>query len=139
MPEPWSDEPTIWFGDELEPLVTIHLRREPVSQGADGRKRSALRSLGVRFLSLRIHVKTVGPSGPRETYRGQAGLAPPSYRGPHHRGRGQQRWTTSRMPSHPPPVMTFCRFQSQILRASVGARTWIRAQTADFLPPIRRY
>lgn len=42
MPEPWPDEPTIWFGDEFEPMVTIHLPREPVSQGADGRKRRAL-------------------------------------------------------------------------------------------------
>jgi hypothetical protein len=42
MAEPWPEEPTIWFGADFEPLVTIHLPREPVSQGADGRKRRGL-------------------------------------------------------------------------------------------------
>lgn len=42
MTEPWPEDPTILFGDEFEPLVTIHLPREPVSQGADGRKRRGL-------------------------------------------------------------------------------------------------
>jgi Holliday junction resolvase RusA-like endonuclease len=42
MPEPWPEEPTIWFGDELDPVVTVHLPREPVSQGAQGKKRRGL-------------------------------------------------------------------------------------------------
>ena len=42
MLESWPEEPTVWFGFEFEPLVTIHLPREPVSQGADGRKRRGL-------------------------------------------------------------------------------------------------
>lgn len=32
----------MWHTDEFEPVVTIHLPRDPVSQGADGRKRRAL-------------------------------------------------------------------------------------------------
>lgn len=42
MREAWPEDPTIWFGDEFEPLVTLHLPREPVSQGADARKRRGL-------------------------------------------------------------------------------------------------
>lgn len=39
----WSDEPQIAFSDEFEPLVELNLPREPVSAGADGRKRRGLK------------------------------------------------------------------------------------------------
>ena len=42
MTSPWPDEPTIEFSKEFEPFVTLHLPREPVSQGASGKKRRGL-------------------------------------------------------------------------------------------------
>lgn len=56
MREAWPDDPTIWFGGEFEPLVTLHLPREPVSQGADARKRRGIRSTyDPSILKLRLH------------------------------------------------------------------------------------
>jgi Holliday junction resolvase RusA-like endonuclease len=53
MEDPWPDEPTIQFSDDFEPVVVIHLPREPVSTRAAGRKKGRLQA-ELRDLTKRV-------------------------------------------------------------------------------------